>query len=189
MKNEFRKKAIAIREKQDYFNQYQNSILITERLLSIDCIKKADTIMLYLDFNNEVKTDKLVQNLISMGKRVVSPISVKETRELLPYEIKDLNSNIKISDYGIREPDPQTSQYIDPKEIDVVIVPAIAFDKNGFRLGYGAGFYDRFLITLRDDAITVGVAFELQVFDEIPIEDHDVKLDYIITENRTINPK
>ena len=65
----------------------------------------------------------------------------------------------------------------------MVIVPAVAYDKNCYRLGYGGGFYDRFLENLREDATTIGIAFDLQIFDEVPKEDHDAQLDYIVTES------
>ena len=69
-----------------------------------------------------------------------------------------------------------------------VIVPAVAYDKNCYRLGYGGGFYDRFLENLRKDAVTIGIAFDLQIFDEVPKEAHDAQLDYIVTESRILTP-
>ena len=77
------------------------------------------------------------------------------------------------------------SNEIDVKNIDVLIVPAVAYDKNCYRLGYGGGYYDRFIERLRDDAITIGIAFDLQLFDSIPKEEHDAQLNYIITESST----
>ena len=70
----------------------------------------------------------------------------------------------------------------------MVIVPAVAYDKNCYRLGYGGGFYDRFLENLRKDAVTIGIAFDLQIFDEVPKEPHDAQLDYIVTESRILTP-
>ncbi|MFR8600866.1 MAG: 5-formyltetrahydrofolate cyclo-ligase, partial [Clostridioides difficile] len=72
--------------------------------------------------------------------------------------------------------------------LDVVIVPAVAYDIHCYRLGYGGGFYDRFLENLRKDAITIGIAFDFQIFDSIPKETHDAQLDYIVTETRIITP-
>ena len=77
------------------------------------------------------------------------------------------------------------SNEIDVKNIDVLIVPAVAYDKNCYRLGYGGGYYERFIERLRDDAITIGIAFDLQIFDSIPKEEHDTQLNYIITETNT----
>ena len=77
------------------------------------------------------------------------------------------------------------NQLLSIENIDVLIVPAVAYDKNCYRLGYGGGYYDRFIGNLRDDTITIGIAFDLQIFDSIPKEEHDSQLNYIITETST----
>ena len=185
MKNDFRKQVIESRKNKDSEFISINSQIITEKLLSMDCIQQASTIMLYLDFNNEVKTDQLITKLISLRKTVTSPVTIKDERKLIPYEITNLKEGINIGAYGIREPNKDISNEIDVKNIDVLIVPAVAYDKNCYRLGYGGGYYDRFIERLRDDAITIGIAFDLQLFDSIPKEEHDAQLNYIITESST----
>ena len=185
MKNDFRKQVIESRKNKDSEFISINSQIITEKLLSMDCIQQASTIMLYLDFNNEVKTDQLITKLISLRKTVTSPVTIKDERKLIPYEIINLKEGINIGTYGIREPNKDLSNEIDVKNIDVLIVPAVAYDKNCYRLGYGGGYYDRFIEHLRDDAITIGIAFDLQLFDSIPKEEHDAQLNYIITESST----
>ena len=188
MKKEFRKKVISDRNNQNYESLCKNSSIITQKILALDCIKKAKNIMLYLDFNNEVKTDELIVKLLSLGKTVSSPITIKEEKKLIPSQIIDLKDGVKIGAYGIREPKPECSPEVEVKDIDVVIVPAVAYDKDCYRLGYGGGFYDRFIERLREDAITVGIAFDLQIFDSVPKEDHDAQLDYIITESQILTP-
>lgn len=188
MKKEFRKKVISDRNNQNYESLCKNSSIITQKILTLDCIKKAKNIMLYLDFNNEVKTDELIVKLLSLGKTVSSPITIKEEKKLIPSQIIDLKDGVKIGAYGIREPKPECSPEVEVKDIDVVIVPAVAYDKDCYRLGYGGGFYDRFIERLREDAITVGIAFDLQIFDSVPKEDHDAQLDYIITESQILTP-
>lgn len=186
MKKEFRKKIISLRNEKDNYFIKHNSDLIAEKLLQLDCIKNAQTIMLYLDFNNEVATDSLINKLINLGKTIACPITIKEERKLIPSKITDLKNGIQYGAYNIREPKPECSPAIDIKDLDVVIVPAVAYDKHCYRLGYGGGFYDRFLENLRKDAITVGIAFDLQIFDDIPKEDHDAQLDYIVTESTVL---
>lgn len=188
MKKEFRKNVITDRKKQNLEFISKNSSIITEKVLSMDCIKNAQTIMLYLDFNNEVQTTELVNKLLCLNKVVASPITIMDNRELIPSKITNLNEGISIGAYGIREPKRECSPTVDVKDIDVVIVPAVAYDENCYRLGYGGGFYDRFLQRLRDDAVTIGIAFDLQIFDSVPKEDHDAQLDYIITETRLFTP-
>ena len=185
MKKDFRKQVIESRKNKDSEFISINSQIITEKLLSMNCIQQASTIMLYLDFNNEVKTDQLITKLISLRKTVTSPVTIKAERKLIPYEIINLKEGINLGAYGIREPNKNISNEIDVKNIDVLIVPAVAYDKNCYRLGYGGGYYDRFIERLRDDAITIGIAFDLQLFDSIPKEEHDAQLNYIITESST----
>lgn len=188
MKKEFRKKVISDRKNQNNEFIIKNSSIITEKLLYLDFIKNAKNIMLYLDFNNEVQTDELINKLMSLKKNIYAPITLKEDRKLIPSQIIDLQNSIKIGAYGIREPKEDCCPKIDVHDIDVVIVPAVAYDKDCYRLGYGGGFYDRFLNELRDDAITVGIAFDLQIFESVPKEDHDAQLNYIITESQILIP-
>ena len=188
MKKEFRKKVINLRKEKDKDFIKHNSDIITDKLLNLDCIKNAKNIMLYLDFNNEVSTDSLIKKLLNLGKIVSSPITLKEERKLIPSQITDLKNGIQYGTYNIREPKPECSPAINIKDLDVVIVPAVAYDKNCYRLGYGGGFYDRFLENLRKDAVTIGIAFDLQIFDEVPKEPHDAQLDYIVTESRILTP-
>lgn len=189
MKKDFRKNVINLRKEKGTDFIKQNSDIITEKLLQLDCIKSAKTIMLYLDFNNEVATDNLITKLLNLEKIVASPITLKEERKLIPSQIIDLENGIQYGAYNIREPKPDCSPEIAIKDLDVVIVPAVAYDKNCYRLGYGGGFYDRFLENLREDTVTIGIAFDLQVFDEVPKEDHDAQLDYIVTESKIITSK
>ena len=188
MKKEFRKKVISLRKTQQPDFIKKNSGIIKDKLLEMDCIKNASTIMLYLDFNNEVITDNLIKELISLDKIVASPITIIKEKKLIPCQIKDFENGIQYGAYNIREPKPNCSPEINIKDIDVVIVPAVAYDINGFRLGYGGGFYDRFLENIREDAVTIGIAFDLQIFNKVPKEPHDAQLDYIITESRIIIP-
>lgn len=104
MKKDFRKKVIEYRNNKDTDFISTNSQKITEKLLSMKCIKDASTIMLYLDFNNEVKTDQLITKLISLRKTVAAPVTLKNERKLIPFKITNLKDGINIGAYGIREP-------------------------------------------------------------------------------------
>ena len=186
MKKEFRKKIIELRKGKDKDFIKSNSDIITQKLLDLDYIKNAKTIMLYLDFNNEVMTNDLVIKLINLGKKIASPVTILSEKKLIPYQITDLKNEVQYSTYNIREPKPECCSIVDINDIDVIIVPAVAYDKDCYRLGYGGGFYDRFLKNINSNTITIGVAFDLQVFDKIPKEAHDAQLDYIMTESRIL---
>lgn len=183
MKKDFRKKVIEYRNNKDTNFISTNSQKITEKLLSMNCVKDACTIMLYLDFNNEVKTDQLITKLISLRKTVAAPVTLKDEIKLIPFKITNLKDGLNIGAYGIREPKKDPYNELNVEDIDILIVPAVAYDKDCYRLGYGGGFYDRFIENLREDAITIGIAFDLQIFDSIPKENHDAQLNYVITEN------
>ena len=146
-------------------------------------IKNAKNIMLYLDFNNEVSTDSLIKKLLNLGKIVSSPITLKEERKLIPSQITDLKNGIQYGAYNIREPKPECSPAINIKDLDVVIVPAVAYDKNCYRLGYGGGFYDRYF-EKRKDICRIAAAYEMQIVEEIETEEFDLPADYVATEER-----
>lgn len=188
MKKKFRTKIIKNRKCKDMLFINNNSYIISEKVLSLECVKNAKNIMLYLDFNNEVKTNNLIVQLLKLNKIVSSPITIKNERKIIPYQITNLDEGIVVGAYGIREPNPKYSLEINPYDIDIVIVPAVAYDKNCYRLGYGGGFYDRFLSKLRYDTITIGIAFDFQIFENIPKEKHDAQLNYVITETKILTP-
>ena len=120
------------------------------------------------------------------GQRVVCP-RVAGADTLDHFEVTDLDAFVE-GPMGLREPDPDRSEPIDLGEVDVMLVPALAFDRSGIRLGYGAGYYDRALAELRRHgrATVIGLAYDEQVVDELPREAHDQPVDLIVTETRTI---
>lgn len=161
----------------------EKSAKIMSRLFSLSEFRGAKTIMFYVDAGNEVKTRDGITKALSEGKRVVVP-KVKKGYGLLAIEIKSLDE-LSPGTFGILEPAGEKG--ISPEEIDLVVVPGVAFDKRGNRMGYGAGYYDSFLPKLRPEVKKVAVAFEMQVTDSLPAEEHDVKMDLIITENTIYN--
>jgi 5-formyltetrahydrofolate cyclo-ligase len=149
----------------------------------------ARLVMCYMDFRNEVMTSDIILNCLELGKKVAIPCSVvtpSGENMLTVYEIKDITCDVCDGMYGIREPDRRKVPQVDPKEIDIVLVPGVAYDLNRFRIGYGAGYYDRFLRTVRPGCFMAGLAFDLQIVDHIPSEGHDMQMDAIITESRII---
>ncbi|MDK2877872.1 MAG: 5-formyltetrahydrofolate cyclo-ligase [Thermoanaerobacteraceae bacterium] len=161
----------------------EKSAKIMSRLFSLSEFRGAKTIMFYVDAGNEVKTRDGITKALSEWKRVVVP-KVKKGYGLLAIEIKSLDE-LSPGTFGILEPAGEKG--ISPEEIDLVVVPGVAFDKKGNRMGYGAGYYDSFLPKLRPEVKKVAIAFEMQVTDSLPAEEHDVKMDLIITENTIYN--
>ncbi len=186
IKKDFRKYMIGIRKNKDSEFIDNNSLIISDKFLSLDFIDNAKNIMLYLDFNNEVKTGYLINKLLSFKKSISSPVTIINDKKLIPYEINS-QDDFKIGAYGIKEPNTSYCTKVNVSDIDIVIVPAVAYDKNCYRLGYGGGYYDRFLSSLKEDTIFIGLAFDFQICDIIPKEEHDIQLDYVITESQILS--
>jgi 5-formyltetrahydrofolate cyclo-ligase len=142
-------------------------------------------IMIYLSFKQEVKTDPIISYCLNEGKKVYIPICIPETHELCISRITALEE-LKSGHFGIREPMPEYIRLSDSSLIDVVLIPGIAFDRNGNRVGFGAGYYDRFLKRLSPEATKAALAFSFQVVDVVPSDEYDIPVDYIVTEQATI---
>ena len=140
----------------------------------------AKTVMLYEDFRNEAKTDLIFSACINAGKKVVLPLTDEEFR-IHAFYIED-ESCLRLSRLGILEPDPPKCLPCLPSEIDFFIIPGVAFDRLGNRLGYGKGCYDRFLADARPNAVRVGLAYDFQVCPNIPKDPQDQPMDALVTE-------
>ncbi len=156
------------------------SLAILENLKTLNLIDKSEHIMIYMDFRNEVKTSEFISFLRKENKKIYIPRVNTETNELDIYLISS-DDDLILSNYGILEPNP-ANEAQDPKLIDLILSPGVAFTKDCYRLGYGGGFYDKFLVRTRDDVITAALSFSMQIVDSIPLEEHDQQLNYIVTE-------
>lgn len=164
------------------------SIAITQRVINLESFIKGRAIMCYMDFKNEVMTKYIIDHCFEKGKRVILPLvdKVDGVRQIVPYEIIDVERDVSPGTFGILEPKKDSAKIFNPEEIDLVIVPGVAFDIHKNRVGFGAGLYDRFLNTVKPDCPKVGIAFEFQIYESVPVEEHDIPLDFIITEERII---
>lgn len=163
---------------------------IKNRLFNIEFFKEAETILFYASFKSEVDTMRCIEHSLRLGKRISLPVIDKIHKRLRIYEIKDI-SELVPNYMGIPEPVETRARSVKLDEIDLMIIPGIGFDLMGNRLGYGAGYYDRFLIYKKDSGArghipAIALAFEEQIMDRIPSEPHDIKVDIIITDKRTI---
>lgn len=143
--------------------------------------QEAKTIMSFLNFRDEVDTTALAENVLKSGKRLILPRCAPHG-VLIPVEISDLNADIEPGKWGIREPKKESLVLANPEEIDLIIIPGAAFDRKGDRLGYGGGYYDRFLNRLRPAALKIALAFACQILPEIPIDPYDLRVDALVTE-------
>ena len=152
----------------------EKSLEISEKILKTDIYKNSKVIMLFYPKENEVNTLHIMDKALSDGKTVVFPVTDKENKALIP---TIYNGSFKKGAFGIYEP---LGEEISKNEIDFAIVPALSADKEGYRLGYGGGYYDRFLKDFKGKKIVV-LFFEL-MSDELPRDEFDIKADLIITD-------
>jgi 5-formyltetrahydrofolate cyclo-ligase len=153
---------------------------IGSRLFQLPEFIAASVILFFASFRSEVDTEPMIRQALAMGKRVVLP-KVKG-KELALFEIKKVDTDVSAGAWGI--PEPHEKNPITLESVDLIIVPGLAFDERGNRLGYGAGFYDKLLSSFTKT--TAALAYEVQVVSEVPAAKHDVPIHKIVTEKRTI---
>ena len=189
MKEKLRKEILSERNKLSPDEVDRLSTIIVNRFMSLDVYEKAKSIMLYLDFRNEVRTGPLIRQMLHDKKQVLIPVTNPSDYSLIVSELKDPQKDLFQGKFGLMEPNENTLRPVDPETIDVVLVPGLVFDNNGYRIGFGAGYYDRFLPNLDPHVPLISLAYELQVVDAVPKESHDVPVHMIITEQRIIHCK
>lgn len=180
-KRALRREILAERDRLPGADRSAMSASIAERLLAMEELRHARTVMAFWSFGSEVDTLGLLERLRAAGKRVALPRI--EERDVVPvaYATGDPLSE---TPFGARE--PVAGRVLDPSELDVVVVPGVAFDRDGGRVGYGAGFYDRLLEKVRKDAFAAAVAFGVQIVERVPVGGTDRRVDAVVTEREVI---
>ena len=186
IRQKMRKQVLAKRDLLEIRDRHEKSAAITERLLSMPGMDSWETLFVYVNFRSEVETFQLIQRCLEKDKRVVVPLVDSAQSTMIALQVTNLEEDLQPGYFDIPEPDPVKTSRVDGKEIDVVVLPGSVFDIEGGRLGYGGGYYDRFLVNDAPQACRIGLAFELQVVPAVPLEPHDQRLDYLVTEKRTI---
>lgn len=158
------------------------SSAITKNVCSLPCFICADTVMIYLSSFKEPDTHTLLDYIFSHGKKCVVPVSDTDTFTITPSYITSMD-DLKKGAYGI--PEPRTVNEAEIKDIDIALIPGIAFDRHGNRTGFGKGYYDRFLSEFK--GVKIGICYDFQVQPSVPADAHDIKMDFIITEKRIYN--
>lgn len=191
-KKEIRKRIILQRNALDSNEISKKSEIIFGKIIELSHYKKAKTVMAYMDFRNEAATGDFIKRCKMDGKAVVLPKvevcypSLITGNAMSIYEINDIELDIILGFKGIPEPNSAALSKADPLKIDLAVIPGVAFDYNRYRIGYGAGYYDRFLPELRHDCLKAGAAFSLQLVEAVPAGAHDIPMDIVITEDRII---
>ncbi|MGE0755592.1 MAG: 5-formyltetrahydrofolate cyclo-ligase [Pirellulaceae bacterium] len=156
---------------------------IVAQFMQLPEYQAARTVLFYVDVRAEVRTRHDLAGALTTGKRIVVPYCVDGELELFHLENMD---ELEIGMYRILEPRPDLrsvgSKRVSIDKLDLIMVPGVAFDRRGARTGHGKGYYDKLLEHARPDTPLVALAFECQLFDEIPMASHDVFMDLVITE-------
>ncbi len=157
---------------------------ITDRVMGMPQYASASTVLWYVDVRDEVRTRHALPEAISSARRIIVPYCVDGELELFHLESMD---ELELGMYRILEPRADLREVAEKRvgvdELDLIIVPGVGFDRRGGRTGHGKGYYDKLLENARPDARLVALAFECQMFDEIPMQAHDVFMDLVVTED------
>lgn len=187
-KQELRKEILYKRSNLDEYLSSSLSNTIIDKLLLLDIYKNSKIIMPYVDFKNEVNTKKSINTMLKTGKRVVIPYTDIENVEIIPVEIKNLEKDTTYCKYGYLEPKKENIIPFSVDDIDIILIPGVAFDKKLNRIGFGKGYYDKLLANKNKHTKIIALAYEFQIFKEIPHDNHDIKMDMIITEKNIYEP-
>ena len=185
MKRKLRKELIDIRKNIPKNEVLEKSNKIKKRLFELDEFKNTSNILFYVSYDNEVYTHDMIKESKKIGKLVIVPFSDKSNRRLILSELNNWDS-LKPGSYGILEPQKNKIKKFSIEKIDLIILPGVGFDESGRRIGHGKGYYDN-LLKKSKNSLHVGLAFESQIVNRVPIEKHDIPVDKIITEKRVIN--
>lgn len=181
---DIRKERLGKRDSLDLFTLKRLSARVGGSLLQLEEVAASVTVMFYASFRSEVDTFAPMRQALESGIRVVLPVTKMEEKILVPRLINDIEREMKPGYCSIMEPVEALTEKVDVSEIDIVIVPGSVFDLNGGRMGYGGGYYDRFLAHPNCTALRVGLCFELQIVKDLPLEPHDQLLDILVTEKK-----
>jgi len=180
-----RERAVSARDAMPAAQRAIAGRAIADRIGALPEFVAARTVLLTLPFRTEWDTLLLVRRALAAGKTVALPRVDVATRMLVLHAIRDVDADVALGYRDIPEPRAEAPTIALPT-VDWVLVPGVAFDPQGGRLGYGGGFYDRLLPLLARQVLRVAGAFEAQIVAQVPAAPHDVKVDLIATENRTI---
>ncbi|MDQ5828745.1 MAG: 5-formyltetrahydrofolate cyclo-ligase [Actinomycetota bacterium] len=179
-----RRRILGRRDAMDPCSRTALSRAIVRDIIETSVYRRSDTIMAYASFGSELQTDEFMRHVLHQGKILLLPRVNLQKGSLDLYRVRDPVRDLRVGTWGIREPRPDRCVRVDPHAIDFVLVPGLAFDARGGRLGYGGGFYDKLLAHgLSPCAWLVAGAFKSQMVEKVPVDGHDVPMDVVVTEN------
>ena len=185
-KENLRRYMLRLRDRQSVGEIEQKSQDIIDQVLHLHEYVRARGIACYVNKDSEVNTRPLIRATLDQEKRVLIPVVKKGDIELFFSEIKDLGSELAPGTFGILEPKPENVHPVSLDTVDVIFVPGIVWDREGYRLGWGRGYFDRVIKNLPQHVRSAGLAFNMQLIGKVPRDQFDVPVDMVVTESRVI---
>lgn len=182
-KIELRRRLQRLRAQMSGEQAAASSLQASRHILACDAYRKAKCIMGFLAFGKELSVDIVLEQALADGKIVAVPL-ITSDKEFVPVRLLDMQ-HFSLDRYGIRTA-PQPVQLVEPEEIDLILVPGVAFGRDGSRLGMGAGYYDRFLLKA-GQAVRMGVAYDALMQDALPLDAYDVNMQLLASESGIIH--
>lgn len=182
IKKDLRKSMLQKREHLSLLEVQGKSHQINQQIIILSTYHSAKTILTYLPIKNEPETLPTIKNAWIQKKQVLIPVTQTNNKTLILSKLENLKELTK-GYYGIPAPKPEYLRPVSSDAVDICFIPGLAFDRQGYRLGYGGGYFDRFLPQLRPDCLKVALAYDFQVLDYIPKTKLDIPIDIIITES------
>lgn len=180
-KQQIRQNMLNRLKQQDKNERFKKSTDIGTELFSAKEFKQAKMIMFYASLDYEVDTLPMIDNALKDGKLICLPLTFTKDRSLKPYKVTSIKEALIIGPYSIRQPRASLTDEVPINGIDLAIVPGIAFDRYGNRLGHGKGYYDRFLRRLPADVPSIGLAFDFQLTENLPLSSHDYPVTKVLS--------
>lgn len=182
-KRDVRRAVLDARDALSAADRDAQAAAVTDRLLALPELAGAQTVMAFSSFGSELPTTQLIEALDAAGVKVVLPVIVDGEIEAHAFRPGDPTT---VTHFGAREPAAR-HEAVSPTAIDAVVVPAVAFDRSGRRVGYGGGFYDRFLPRTRVDTPRIGIGLSVQLADDdLPAGDFDLRVDVVVVPNEVV---
>src|SRR4030042_5944064 len=178
-KHIIRKEILIKRIKLSKIDINNKSGIITKKILDLLPVYNKKHYLIYLPIDNEVNTKKIIDNLLKLKKKIFLPAFSKKTKTWIVHQFIDWKK-IEVGPFNILQ--PVNSEIVNMQNLDIALIPGVAFDQRGNRLGYGKGVYDKLLADC--NALRIGLAYDFQLVGPLPTNKHDLRMDMIVTEKR-----
>lgn len=187
-KKQIRREKLKIRREMNIEEKSNYDKIIKDKFFESSFYKESENIFIYISYDSEINTKDIITRAIKEGKKIYVPRTEFSTKLMNAVIIENFD-NLVESRYGILEP-KKDEPFIDPNDLDLIVVPGVAFDKNGGRVGYGAGYYDRYFKRINNEnkskIVKLALAYDFQLMDKVPTDEEDVLIDAVMTEKQFI---